>query len=465
MAQISTDMNWLSLVEAAELLDDGQISAAELTRACRQQIDRLDGTLNAFIALNEHTEKDASAADAEISHGNARGPLHGIPIAIKDNVDVAGMPTTAASRVFADRVPKEDAPVVSKLRAAGAIILGKTNLHEFAYGGSGLISAHGPARNPWNPAHITGGSSSGSAAAVAAGMCLAAIGSDTAGSIRLPAALCGVVGFKPTYGRVSCRGVVPLSWSYDHVGPLTRTVRDAAVVLDAIAGYDAQDLASRELPGGEFAAACAEDPGNLRLGIVREYFFDDLEADVAAQVKEAIRLLESLVRDVREVALPPEPDRMYVAAEAFAYHEPMLAEHAAEYDPETLRRIRAGEKMSAAEFARKRLELDRVRRNAGELFHEIDVLVTPTCAIAPPRTDDLLRQPETLRPAELAMLRNTRPFNALGAPTFSVPCGFTAAGLPVGLQLAAAPGAESTVIALAHAYEQAAGWYKRRPEL
>ena len=324
MASRSTEeLISLSLSEAAELVRDKKISPVELTRACLERIEAANPELNAFITVTaESALQQARAAEDEIQGGHWRGPLHGIPISLKDLIDTAGVRTTAASALYRDRVPEEDAEVVRRLRAAGAIVLGKTNLHEFAYGGSGLISHFGPARNPWDPERITGGSSSGSAAAVAAGLCFASIGSDTAGSVRLPAAYCGIVGIKPSYGLVPLRGVIPLSWSYDHVGPLARSVRDAAIVLRAVAGYDPLDITSRKFLAEDYAAALDRMPEPMTIGIASDFFFSDLQRDIEARVKEAVHLLLQF-GDLREVRVPVDRDRTVASAETFAYH----AEH------------------------------------------------------------------------------------------------------------------------------------------
>src|SRR5271154_2112571 len=277
-----------TIVELAPRLRRKEVSPVELTRACLDRIEKLNPTLNAFITVTaESALNQASAAEADILRGEWRGPLHGIPIAVKDLIDVAGVRTTAASAVF-HHVPAEDAEVVRRMRRAGAVILGKNNLHEFAYGGSSLVSFFGDVHNPWNPEHVAGGSSGGSAAAVAAGLCYAAIGTDTAGSIREPAALCGCVGIKPTYGRVSARGVIPLSWSLDHIGPLAATAGDAAVVLQAIAGYDPLDVCSADVPVSDYVSGLWDDAGDaaktLRVGIPRAHFYDELDEEVCDAV-------------------------------------------------------------------------------------------------------------------------------------------------------------------------------------
>jgi aspartyl-tRNA(Asn)/glutamyl-tRNA(Gln) amidotransferase subunit A len=451
----------LTLTEAAALVADRSISPVELTQACLERIERLDSALNAFITVTRDTAlEQARIAEREIASGRYRGPLHGIPVALKDLIDTAGARTTAASALFQERVPAEDAAVVRHLKVEGAVLLGKTNLHEFAYGGSGVVSYYGAARNPWARDHITGGSSSGSAAAVAAGMCFATLGSDTAGSIRLPAACCGIVGMKPTYGLVSARGVIPLSWSYDHVGPMTRSVRDAALVLQAIAGYDASDSASRELPESDYVEELEQDTHSLRLGIVRQFFFDDLEPEVAAAVNNALQVLETLSSGLSDASMPIDTDRTVQSAEAYAYHAQFLAERAELYQPETLRRIQRGETMSARDYILKRIELDHLRRTAADLFADYDLLVTPTSPVTAPALADLQANPGDLRRRELILLRNTRPFNVLGLPAVSVPCGFTRTGLPIGLQIAGAPGDDARVLQLAHAYERVTEWHK-----
>lgn len=445
-----------TIVDLAPRLRRKEISPLELTRACLDRIEKLNPSLNAFITVNaESAMEEAQAAESEIFSGRWRGPLHGIPIALKDLIDTAGTRTTAGSALFQNRAPSEDAEVVRRLRQAGAVILGKNNLHEFAYGGSSLVSFFGDVHNPRNVAHIAGGSSGGSAAAVAAGLCYAAIGTDTAGSIREPAALCGCVGIKPSYGRVSARGVIPLSWSLDHVGPLAATVGDAAIVLQAIAGYDALDVSSADVPATDYSSGLGETTKNLRVGIPRAYFYDDLDDEVRSARDAAIAVIETLVADVRDVLLDIPMDRTVQAAESYAYHAENVARSPELYQPETLRRIRTGEKISAAEYIQRRNELDQERRRARDFFANVDLLVTPTTPIAAPAIADLKKDPAALRPAELTLLRNTRPFNVWGLPAISVPCGFTKSGLPIGLQIAGPHWREDLVLRLAHAYESA----------
>ena len=452
-----------TIAELAPRLRRKEVSPVEVARACLDRIEKFNPALNAFITVTaEAALAEARAAEIEISRGEWRGPLHGIPIAIKDLIDTAGTRTTAASGLYQNRVPTEDAEVVRRLRLAGAVILGKNNLHEFAYGGSSLVSFFGDVHNPWNIGHIAGGSSGGSAAAVAAGLCYAAIGTDTAGSIREPAALCGCVGIKPTYGRVSARGVIPLSWSLDHVGPMAATVGDAAVLLQAIAGYDPLDVCSADVPVSDYVPGLRDGAKTLRVGIPRPHFYDDLDDEVRAAVEQALVVIGTQVAEIREVRIEVSSDRTVQAAESYAYHADNVARTPELYQPETLRRIRSGANISAAEYIQRRRELDQERRCAHDIFGEVDLLVTPTMPIPAPAIADLKKDPAALRPAELALLRNTRPFNVWGLPAISVPCGFTKSGLPIGLQIAGPHWREDLVLRLAHAYEQATEWYKRR---
>jgi aspartyl-tRNA(Asn)/glutamyl-tRNA(Gln) amidotransferase subunit A len=453
-----------TISELAPRLRARDLSPVEVTRACLDHIEKLNPSLNAFITvMADSALAEARSAEAEILRGEWRGPLHGIPIALKDLIDTAGVRTTSASALHKDRIPGEDAEVVRRLRQAGAVIVGKNNLHEFAYGGSSLVSYFGDMHNPWDVTRIAGGSSGGSAAAVAAGLVYAAIGTDTAGSIREPAALCGCVGLKPTYGRVPSRGVIPLSRSLDHVGPIASTVADAAIVLQAIAGYDSADLTTTpNVPVEDYVSVLREDAKRLRVGVLREYFFDDLDPEVAAAMEHALRGIETLVAEMKEVKLDVSTDRTVQAAESFAYHAENVAKTPELYQAETLRRIRSGEAITATQYIQSRRELDEARRGIAHVFANVDVLVSPTMPMPAPAIADLRANPDALRPAELKLLRNTRPFNVWGLPAISVPCGFTQSGLPIGLQIAAPHWREDLVLRLAHAYEQATAWHKRK---
>jgi len=454
------DLTSLSLTEAAALVRAKKLSPVELTQTCLTQIERLDPTLNAFITVTaESALAEAGAAEAEIARGDWRGPLHGIPIALKDLVSTAGVRTTAASALLKDNVPAQDAEVGRRLRAAGAISVGKTNLHEFAYGGSSAISYFGPVRNPWDTQRSPGGSSGGSAVAVATGMCFAAIGTDTGGSIRQPAAYCGIVGLKPTHARVSAEGVLPLSVTLDHVGPMTRTVKDAALVFAAIA------------KDADYMPVLSASTRPLRIGVLRELFFESIDPEIAAAVEAALRVLADVASTPREVA-PLVPDytaamKAYGAvltAEAYAYHKEAVEKTPQAYQPPTLQRILAGASVSRAEYEPAKHAITRIRADVAERFKDVDVLITSTVAV-PPYAIDELTATGGARLKELEMLRNTRPINLFGLPAISVPCGFTPSGLPAGMQLIGAPGAEATVLQLAFAYEQATEWRRRRPPL
>ncbi|HST11783.1 MAG TPA: amidase [Terriglobales bacterium] len=427
----------------------------ELTRACLKKIEDLNPMLNAFITVTADLAlAQAHTAEAEILRGNWRGPLHGVPIGLKDLIDTAGIPTTAASELYKTRIPTQSAEVVLKLERAGAILIGKQNLHEFAYGGSSMISAFGEVHNPTNPDHIAGGSSGGSAAAVSAGLGYGAIGTDTAGSIREPAALCGVVGLKPTYGRVSARGVIPLSESLDHVGPIAVNVLDATVLLRAIADLDG-------LPPEDFLDAWMRATTNLRVGIPRSFFYDDLHPEIAQAVEKSLTAIALISGEIREIELAPDNDRTVQAAESYAFHAEAVAKTPELYQPETLRRIRTGEKISQEDYRRKRAELETERVKICKTFANVDVIVTPTTPIPAPTIAELKENSDLLRPRELVLLRNTRPFNVWGIPTISIPCGLTGNGLPIGLQMAGPPGREDILLQFAHACEGVIGWKER----
>ena len=473
--QQGLNVSQLGLSEASQLVRSKKVSPVELTHECLSRIERLNPKLNAFITVTaESALAEARQAEAEIQHDGWRGPLHGIPIALKDLVDTAGVRTTGASGVFKDRVPTEDAEIVRRLKAAGAVFLGKLNLHEFAYGGSSAISYFGPVHNPWNLDYSPGGSSGGSAAAVAAQLCYGAIGSDTGGSIRQPAGYCGIVGLKPTYGRVSTFGVIPLAWSLDHLGPITRTATDAALMLQVIAGYDTQDTASVDVPVPNYVATIAAATSSLRLGIPRAYFYEALHPEIQAAMEAALSVLKKLAGTQRDIA-PLATNATYssvmdpyvaiLRAEAYAYHKDYVSKSPELYQAQTLKRIRAGADVTTSAYIQSRRKLEQVRRSVARAFETVDLLITPTACVPSFAIANLLADPNTLREKELLTLRNTRPFNMLGLPTVSVPCGFTRADLPIGMQITGPPGGEATVLRLAYAYEQASEWRKRKPNL
>jgi aspartyl-tRNA(Asn)/glutamyl-tRNA(Gln) amidotransferase subunit A len=472
----------LTLRAASDRIRRGQLSPVDLTKACLLRIERLNPSLNAFITVTgEEALKTAREREAEQRAGRLRGPLHGIPIALKDNIDTAGTRTTGASALYLDRVPADDADVVLRLREAGAVLIGKTNLQEFAYGTTCTVSAFGAVHNPWAPDRIAGGSSGGSAAAVAADLCLAALGTDTAGSVRIPASFCGVVGLKPTYGRVSNRGVIPLSWTHDHVGPLTKTVEDAALVLEAIAGYDQADPTTRDVPVYEYARALAagaaasgapggatggragagkpgaEKPAKPRLGIARAPFFDDLDPEVAQAIASALEMMRPLVAATSDVALPPAGFRssgLYVRVrgpEAYTFHARTVRESPDKYQEPTRANLLKFADTKADDYAGARREVDLLRREILDTFTRVDLVVTPTMPVPPILISDSNRE----NPVDW---RNTGPFSTYGLPAISIPCGRTSAGLPIGLQIAASPFAESRLLAFAAACERLIGW-------
>jgi aspartyl-tRNA(Asn)/glutamyl-tRNA(Gln) amidotransferase subunit A len=462
----SEDLAGLTLKKASELLRSKAASPVDLTQACLKRIESYNSPLNAFITITaEQALATAREMEAEQQKGKWRGPLHGIPIALKDNIDTAGIRTTAASELFKDRVPQEDAEVVRRLKNAGAILLGKTNLHEFAYGGTSSITYFKPVHNPWALDRIPGGSSGGSAVATAAGFCFGSLGTDTAGSVRIPASYCGIVGFKPTYGRVSNRGVIPLSFTMDHVGPLSRTVEDAALMLGVIAGYDELDPTTVEAPVPDYARALKLLTSKLRLGIPRTPFFDGLEPEIAKAVEAAIGVLRKLTATVGDVTLPPatfqpgDPFSNVRAVEAYTYHSQWITESPEKYQPATRDRIiQLSANVKASDYVRARNQLELLRREIKKAFTTVDLLITPTM----PGSPVLIAQSNTL---DAVNFRNTAAFDIYGLPAISVPCGFTSSGLPIGLQICGAPFAESTVLALAHAYEQATEWHDRHPSL
>lgn len=463
---MSDDLTYLSIAEAAARIRRRDLSPVDLTEACLARIGIADGKLNAFITLTAETAlAEAKAAADEIAAGKHRGPLHGIPVALKDIFDVAGVKTTAASKILAENVPSEDSGVTRKLREAGAVLLGKTNLHQFAFGATGRSSDFGPACNPWDVARVTGGSSSGSGAAVASGECFMAMGTDTGGSIRIPASLCGTVGLKPTFGRVSKAGLLPLSWSLDHAGPLTRTAEDAAIVLQAIAGRDERDDWSSHEPVPDYTASLRDGVKGLRIGVPDSFFNESLLPEIDAAVKEAVKVLEGLGAAVEPVTLPfiadiPNAVTAIMLPEALAYHQKWMAERPEDYADDVRYRLELGSAFLAVDYVQaQRFREMAVRAWRDEVFSKFDLIATPSTqtTATPIEASDLS--------VVFSLIRLTNPLNLLGIPAISVPCGFSPDGLPIGLQLAGRWWDEATVLRAAHAYEQATDWHKKRPSL
>jgi aspartyl-tRNA(Asn)/glutamyl-tRNA(Gln) amidotransferase subunit A len=458
-AAAAADLASLTLKRAVDLVRSKGASPVELTQACLQRIDRYNSQLNAFITvIPEPALAAAREMEAEQQRGKWRGPLHGIPIALKDNIDTAGVRTTGASELFRDRVPPEDAEVARRLKNAGAILLGKLNLHEFAYGGSSTTTAYGTMHNPWGLDYVTGGSSGGPGVAVAADLCYASLGTDTAGSVRMPAAHCGIVGLKPTYGRVSTRGVMTLSWTLDHVGPMCKSVEDVALMMNIIAGYDDLDPTTADVPTVDYTRALKLPTSKLRLGVPRTGFFDRLDPEVARAVDAAMEVLRRLTAGMTDVELPatPNPGTIW-GPEALVYHSKWIAESPEKYQPGTRRSLEGSMTAKATDYVTARRRVEMLRREIKSVFSKVDLLITPTMKTPPPK----LGAPGAAGGGG----NNNAAFDVFGLPTISVPCGFSALGLPIGLQISGAPFAESAVLALASAYEQATEWHTRKPTI
>ena len=450
-----------SLAILARAIRERSISPVEAVEECLKRIEA-DET-NAFITvMPERASEAAERMEREILAGEHRGPLHGVPVALKDLIFTKGVRTTMASAFFEDFVPEYDATVVRKLEEAGAVLVGKTNTHEFAYGPTGDRSFFGPARNPRDHAKITGGSSGGSGAAVAAGLCYAALGSDTGGSIRIPAALCGAVGMKPTFGRVSKHGVFPLSWTLDHVGPITRTVEDNALLLNTLAGHDPRDPYSADRPAEDFIRDLRRGVRGTVVGIPRDFYFEHVEEEIEARVRELAEVFRSLGAEVREVTIPNvwetlSAQRLTLAAEAYAVHEERLKSEPEKFDDQGLERLLNGEKLEAHRYANAQQRKLRSIEEFGHVLEMVDVILTPTVPI--PATEIGQRQTNIRSYEEAvysALTRLTGPTNLNGLPSLSVPCGVTTAGLPVGAQLIGQPFDETTLYRFGHAYEEAA---------
>ncbi|HLG72227.1 MAG TPA: amidase [Chloroflexota bacterium] len=457
----------LSLAQLAAAYRAGRVSPVEATQACLDRIEKLDGGLHAFITVTgELALSQARQAEADLKAGKDLGPLHGIPVALKDLYATKGIRTTAHSNVLREWVPDEDSTAAAKLAQAGTVLLGKLSMHEFAFGGPDNGSAFPPARNPWNPAYITGGSSSGSGGALAARMCFGSLGSDTGGSIRNPANMCGVAGIKPTYGLVSRHGVLPLSWSLDHCGPLARTVEDCAILLQAIAGHDPLDPASANVPIPDYRAAIGGSVAGLRLGVPRSWFDEGEGVDpkVLSAFEEAVRVLKDAGASVVEVDGTPfgearAANTTILIAEAYAYHEENIRKQPHNYGPSVLNRVREGALLSAADYIQAQRCRAAIGQRVRDIMRNVDLILSPAGA-RPAQAFDGYDADVTYKTPSF-----TNAFNLTGLPAMSVPCGFTSAGLPIGLQIAGRAFEETTVFRLAHAYEQATDWHTRAPAL
>jgi aspartyl-tRNA(Asn)/glutamyl-tRNA(Gln) amidotransferase subunit A len=469
----------LSLSEASARIAARTVTSAQLTAACLDRIRIYNPKLEAFITvLAEQSMSQAHALDAELMAGKIRSPLHGIPIAIKDNMDTAGIRTTGGSAVLDDRVPRQNATVVERLLNAGAVVLGKTNMSEFAFG----VSYFGSVRNPWALDRDTGGSSSGSAVAVASSLCYGALGTDTGCSVRMPAAWCGVLGFKPTYGLVPLRGILPDVPSYAHCGPLARTTTDIALLLNQLAGYDRLDVTSANRPPEDYLAGMQQPVSGLRVGVARAPYFDHLDVEMETVIEDAINVIAKLVHSIQDVILPSTKDvNLDTNAELYVYHQELFKHYSDQYMLSTREGVAAiRDSLNApagscasevTDYIQARANLDLLRRTIDDAFHDIDLVVLPTMRHIPRTIDESNKLAESLTPhnPEGDLLRdcteNNLAFDAYGIPALSIPCGFTRQGLPVGLMIAGPNFSESRILALSRAYEHATSWVARRPPL
>jgi aspartyl-tRNA(Asn)/glutamyl-tRNA(Gln) amidotransferase subunit A len=463
------DLSTLTLHAALQALRRGDFSSLELTQACLRQIERLDQSINAFITLTpELAVQAAMQADAlhSIHPSNLNDlALLGIPIALKDLFETEGIRTTGGSRFFADLIPAEDAEAVRKLKLAGAVLLGKTNTHEFALGVTGVNPHYGAVKNPWDTSRITGGSSSGSAAAVAVGMCLAALGTDTGGSIRIPASLCGVVGVKPTFGRVSTRGVVPLSWNLDHVGILARTIKDAAIMLHVLAGFDPHDSASVDAPVADYLVKLDNGVGSLRIALGVGEYIDASDPDVLAALDTSARVYKDLGAQVEKVDLSwiselALANSRMTQADAAAFHRERLGTHPDWFGDDIRQRLEAGAALSSSEYSLARRVQSEGRRRFEMFFTKYDLLLLPSTPIPAPE----IAGTGAIEAAR-QLTRFTSPFNLTGLPALSIPCGLSNNGLPLGLQIVTRHWGEAQLLQAGHAFEHATEWHSHLPEM
>ncbi len=460
------ELTSLTLAEAAGQIARREISPVELTQAYLDRIEALNPSLNCFITVTADLAlEQARKAEAEIMAGQYRGSLHGIPLALKDLYETKGVRTTAGSKFFENYIPEQDAPVVEKLYAAGALLLGKLNMHEIALGVTTVNPHYGPARNPWDLQCAAGGSSGGSAAALAASLCLGSLGSDTGGSIRIPSSLCGIVGLKPTYGRTSLRGVIPLSWNLDHAGPMGVSVRDVAILLQCIAGYDLVDPASIDVPVDDYLGELEQGVRGWRVALIRDDFFNKADIEVLAAVQTAAKIFQSQGAIVSETSLPggrqaAQANGQMVVSDAAAFHSERLQSNPGDFGADVLQRLRSGQETSLADYILARRAQVECRRQFERFFEQYDILLVPTTPIAAPKIegDDAVERARQLT-------RFTAPFNLTGLPALSLPCGFTHQGLPVGLQIVSRPWAEAQVLRAGFAYERATEWHRLRPDL
>jgi aspartyl-tRNA(Asn)/glutamyl-tRNA(Gln) amidotransferase subunit A len=470
----------LSLADASRAIRQKSVTSRELTTACLRRIKQHNPQINALISvMDEEALAQAAALDAETREGIFRSPLHGIPVALKDAIDTAATRTTAASAQFENRIPSEDAEVVRRLRRAGAVIIAKTNLAEFSLSPSGASSHFGPVRNPWGLDRVTGGSSSGSAAATSMRMCFGALGTDSGGSVRIPAAWCGLVGLKPTHGLVSTTGIIPSVASLDTCGPMARRVEDVAMLFSEMVGYDALDVRSVERPKQDYALAARQPVSQLRIAVPRHPFFDDVGPQIARSVEEALSEMAKLTRGIKDVSLAnfTQPNDVLInAAEVVAYHHTMLEQHPDKYTPTTRRILewcaryvedkqQGTASAKLARYIEASATLERRRRTIDAAFTDFDVLAMPTMKSQPPPIERALQAERNTVEDALFSIENTMIFNVLGLPALTVPCGFSSEGLPIGFMICGPRFSEGRLLALAAAYEQSTQWHERMPGL
>ena len=454
------NLPFLTISDALELLQQKKISTEDLARACSRQIEKLNPKLNAFITVIDPEE---ALKSQYVPNSASSLTLRGIPIAIKDLFDLAGVRTTIGSKFFAENIAAQDAFVVEKLKQAGAVIMGKTNTHEIALGITGNNPHYGTARNPWDSTRIPGGSSSGSAIAVATGMALGALGTDTGGSIRIPASLCGVVGLKPTFGRVSLRGVFPLSWNLDHVGPLGKSVKDAALILQIIAVYDPQDPASVKILTGEYLRHLEDSLNGRKIALATGEFIETSDPEVLKAVREVAKVFASMGCEIEEVDVSwlkeaALANKLMTQSDGATVHRERLREHPELFGDDIRRRLEDGVKTPLTDYVLARRTQTEMKKRFELFFAAHDFLLTPTTPIAAPTIEghDAVEQAGRLT-------RFTAPFNLGGLPALSVPCGFTTEGLPIGLQIVSRSWGEFKLLNAGYAFEQATEWHKHMP--
>ncbi len=466
------DLVFASMIDLARMIATKAVSPVEVTRAHLERIAALDARFRSYITVCADAALDAAReTERALMAGRPLGALHGVPIGLKDLCQTAGVKTTGGSRILRDAVPTQDATVVTRLRAAGAIVLGKLNMHEFAYGPEGLNEHYGHARNPWDARHarIAGGSSSGSGVAVAAGLAAGALGSDTGGSIRIPAALCGITGIKPTYGRVSRAGVLPLSWSMDHIGPMTRTAADSALMLGAIAGHDPDDPTTSPRSVPSYLAALNGEVKGLRVGLLRSFFLETAAPEVREAAQAAASALAGHGAIVDEVTLGhlaeiPAATMAIIGSEALAYHAEWVRTRADEYQADVIERLRMAAYVTGVQYVRAQQLRALVRDDVDGALAAHDVLLAPTTPITAPRVGEReVALGSGRSDVRSALIRFTRPINFSGHPACSVPCGVDGQGLPIGMQIIGRSFDEATVLRVADAYQRFTDWHARRP--